>query len=298
MKICYKETNFKDKSLYLIEKVNEIVDDYKAQGYDLTLRQLYYQFVARDIIPNNQKSYDNLGALVNNARLAGLVSWYAIEDRTRNVRNTFHWEDPKELLSSAARQFDINKWAGQKEYVEVWVEKDALVGIVGQAAETYDVPFFSCRGYVSQSEMWGAAQRIIGKIDEGHQSATIIHLGDHDPSGKDMTRDIEERISMFLSNHGYSYYDFEIQRVALEMSQIRKYNPPPNPAKLTDSRCKKYIAEYGHSSWELDALEPSVLEDIIKRAVLEHLDLTLYREMEKKEAETKRKLEKYAREFR
>ena len=235
--------------------------------------------------------------LLNNARLAGLVSWHAIEDRTRNVRNTFHWEDPKELLSSAARQFDINKWAGQKEYVEVWVEKDALVGIVGQAAEIYDVPFFSCRGYVSQSEMWGAAQRIIRKLGEGHQRATIIHLGDHDPSGKDMTRDIEERISMFLSYHGFSDWDFGIQRVALEMSQIRKYNPPPNPAKLTDSRCGKYIEQYGYSSWELDALEPSVLESIIHSAVLEHLDLSLYREMERKEAETKEKLKQYARAF-
>lgn len=297
MKICYKPMNFKDKSLYLIENVNEIVNEYKAQGYELTLRQLYYQFVARDIIPNNQKSYDNLGALVNNARLAGLVDWHAIEDRTRNVRNTFHWEDPQTLLLSAARQFDINKWAGQDEYVEVWVEKDALVGIVGRAAGIYDVPFFSCRGYVSQSEMWGAAQRIIRKLDEGHKRATIIHLGDHDPSGKDMTRDIEERISMFVSKHGYSYYDFEIQRVALEMSQIRKYNPPPNPAKLTDSRCKNYIEKYGYSSWELDALEPSVLEDIITRAVIEHLDLSLYEEMERKEAETKDKLVKYAKAF-
>lgn len=297
MKICYKETHFQDKSLYLIERVNEIVNAYKAQGYDLTLRQLYYQFVARDIIPNSQKSYDNLGALVNNARLAGLVDWNAIEDRTRNVRNTFHWEDPQELLLSAANQFDINKWAGQDEYVEVWVEKDALVGIVGQAAQTYDVPFFSCRGYVSQSEMWGAAQRIMRKLEEGREHATIIHLGDHDPSGKDMTRDIEERICMFLAHHGFADFDFEIQRVALEMSQIRKYNPPPNPAKLTDSRCKKYIAEYGYSSWELDALEPSVLEGIINTAVLEHLNLPLYRKMEQKEAEIKRNLTRYARNF-
>lgn len=297
MKICYKETNFQNKSLYLIEKVNEIVNDYKSQGYELTLRQLYYQFVARDIIPNNQKSYDNLGALVNNARLAGLVDWTAIEDRTRNVRNTFHWEDPQRLLTSAAEQFDINKWAGQREYVEVWVEKDALVGIVGQAAETYDVPFFSCRGYVSQSEMWGAAQRIKRKLNEGHTSATIIHLGDHDPSGKDMTRDIEERISMFLSRHGFEDWEFGIQRVALEMSQIRKYNPPPNPAKLTDSRCGKYIEQYGYSSWELDALEPSVLESIIHSAVLEHLDLPLYRKMEKKEADTRKKIKEYAKAF-
>lgn len=293
MKIGYKEMRFQDKSLCLIEQVNDIVDEYKEQGYDLTLRQLYYQFVARDIIPNNQKSYDNLGALVNNARLAGLVDWRAIEDRTRNIRNTFHWEDPKRLLVNAAKQFDLDKWAGQDEYVEVWVEKDALVGIVGQAAETFDVPYFSCRGYVSQSEMWGAAQRIMRKLDD-HDRATIIHLGDHDPSGKDMTRDIEERLNMFVSHHGFSPHSVTIQRVALEMGQIRKYNPPPNPAKLTDSRCGKYIAKYGHNSWELDALEPSVLESIIKDAVLEHLDLDLYEKMEQKESGIKSRLIQYA----
>ena len=298
MKICYQSFNFRDKSFYLIEKVNEIVDEYKEQGYDLTLRQLYYQFVARDIISNNQKSYDNLGTLVNKARLAGYVDWNAIEDRTRNIRNTFHWENPQSLLKSSARQFDINKWAGQDEYVEVWVEKDALIGIVGKASEVYDVPFFSCRGYVSQSEMWNASQRIIKKLDYGeHQHATIIHLGDHDPSGKDMTRDIKERIYMFCSEHGYGSECISIQRVALEMSQIEKYNPPPNPAKITDSRCNKYIEKYGFSSWELDALEPSVLEKIIKSAILEHLDLSLYKEMELKEAEIKEKLFRHADSF-
>lgn len=296
MKICYKETNFKDKSLYLIEQANEIVEDYKQQGYNLTLRQLYYQFVSRDIVPNNQKSYDNLGALINNARLAGLIDWNAIEDRTRNIRNCFHWEDPRSLLLSAANQFNINKWAGQSEYVEVWVEKDALVGIVGQAAERYDVPYFSCRGYVSQTEMWGAAQRIMRKLEE-HEHATIIHLGDHDPSGKDMTRDIAERIKMFAIHHGFDEYNIEIRRVALETEQIRKYNPPPNPAKLTDSRCGKYIKEYGYSSWELDALEPAVMDKIITDAVCELLNTELFEKMRQKEEKTKRELKQYANGF-
>lgn len=294
MKICYKETNFKEKSLYLIETANDIVNEYKEQGYELTLRQLYYQFVARDIIPNNQKSYDNLGALINNARLAGLLDWNAIEDRTRNIRNTFHWEEPREVLLSAANQFDINKWAGQSEYVEVWVEKDALVGIVGQAAALYDVPYFSCRGYVSQTEMWGAAQRIIRKLQGEHEHATIIHLGDHDPSGKDMTRDIKDRINMFATYHGFSECEIEIRRVALEMHQIRKYAPPPNPAKLTDSRCCKYISEYGNNSWELDALEPMVLESIINNAVAECLNIDLFKKMSAKEKALKADLKQYA----
>ena len=199
------------------------------------------------------------------------------------------------MLNNAASQFDLDKWEGQTEYVEVWVEKDVLVGIVGQAAEVYDVPYFSCRGYVSQSEMWGAAQRILRKLKE-HEHATIIHLGDHDPSGKDMTRDIEERLNMFLNAHD-CYGNLTIQRVALEMEQIRKYNPPPNPAKLTDSRCKKYIMEYGRSSWELDALEPSVLSNIITSSVREHLDIDLYNDFKREENRIKRELERYAADF-
>lgn len=294
-KIQYKDINFKSKSLDLIRWVNEIVGDYAAQGYNLTLRQLYYQFVARDIIPNNQRQYDNLGELVNNARLAGLVDWHAIEDRTRNVKNTFHWQNPNLLLESAARQFNIDKWEGQPTYVEVWVEKDALVEVVGKPAEALDVPYFSCRGYVSQSEMWAAAMRIKKQLCN-HDNAVIIHLGDHDPSGKDMTRDIEERIKMFLAQDGYDDY-FRIDRIALNMEQIEKYAPPPNPAKLTDSRCNKYIAEFGYESWELDALEPRVLDDLITDAILCNLDQDLYTQKEIEENEIKDKLIRYASDF-
>ena len=296
-KIKYKDINFRDRSLDLINWVNEIVETYSDQGYNLTLRQLYYQFVARDIIPNNQKQYDNLGELVNNARLAGLVDWYAIEDRTRNVRNTFHWQNPSSLLQNAAQQFNINKWENQPTYVEVWVEKDALVEVVGKPAEAYDVPYFSCRGYVSQSEMWAAARRIERKLNE-HERAVIIHLGDHDPSGKDMTRDIEERIQTFLINDGYFGECFSINRIALNMDQIERYNPPPNPAKLTDSRCGKYIREYGNESWEHDALEPSVLDNLKSETNLCYLDKDLYDTMARKEEKIKTELSAYARAFR
>lgn len=295
-KIQYKEIDFRDKSLHLIEWANKIVEDYDEQGYNLTLRQLYYQFVARDIIPNNQRMYDNLGALINNARLAGLVDWRSIEDRTRNVKNTYHWQDPRRLLESAAKQFDINKWEGQRNYVEVWVEKDALVEVIGKAASRYDTPYFSCRGYVSQSEMWGAAMRIKDKLRYEHDRAIIVHLGDHDPSGKDMTRDIDERIKMFLEKDGFDGR-FEIQRVALEMSQIKKFNPPPNPAKLTDSRCGGYISKYGYSSWELDALEPSVLDNIVRSSILDNLDLDLYNEKLAEEEATRDRLLAYAKKF-
>lgn len=242
-KIEYKSIKFQQKSLELIRLVNQVVEEYQAQGYELTLRQAYYQLVARGYIPNNERSYKNIGNLINDGRLAGLIDWHSITDRTRNLRSNSHWDNPADVIASARYSYLLNKWDGQPNYVEVWVEKDALVDIVGQACRPLDTPYFSCRGYTSQSEMWSAAQRFISQ--DYRDNRVIIHLGDHDPSGIDMTRDIQERLQMFGA-------DVYVKRVALTMNQIGTYNPPPNPAKITDSRASKYIDEYGNESWELD----------------------------------------------
>lgn len=266
-KIQYKEINFRGKSLDLINLVNQVINEYKNQGYELTLRQTYYQLVARGYIPNNERSYKNIGNLINDGRLAGLIDWYSIVDRTRNLRGNNHWDKPEDVIASARYSYLLNKWDGQPNYVEVWVEKDALVDIVGQACIPLDTPYFSCRGYTSQSEMWSAAQRF---IDQSYRdNCYIIHLGDHDPSGIDMTRDIQERLQMFGA-------DVYVKRVALTMNQIETYNPPPNPAKLSDSRCGKYVDEYGDESWELDALEPSVITNIITNEVTAFRDDEIY----------------------
>lgn len=281
-KIQYKEIRFRQSSLDLIGLVNEVINDYKAQGYELTLRQVYYQLVARGYIPNNERSYKNIGNLINDGRLAGLIDWYAITDRTRNLRGNSHWDTPAEVIESAKYSYLLDKWEGQPNYVEVWVEKDALVDVVGQACRPLDVPYFSCRGYTSQSEMWMAAQRF--KRQNFRAQRIIIHLGDHDPSGIDMTRDIQERLDMFGA-------DVYVKRVALTMEQIDFYSPPPNPAKITDSRCDKYIAQYGHESWELDALEPKVITDLIKEQVTMYRDDDLYQQVCSKESREKRELQ-------
>lgn len=156
-KIEYKSIKFQQKSLELIRLVNQVVEEYQAQGYELTLRQAYYQLVARGYIPNNERSYKNIGNLINDGRLAGLIDWYSITDRTRNLRSNSHWDNPADVIASARYSYLLNKWDGQPNYVEVWVEKDALVDIVGQACRPLDTPYFSCRGYTSQSEMWSAA---------------------------------------------------------------------------------------------------------------------------------------------
>lgn len=282
-KIQYKEINFRGKSLELIRLVNEVVDEYRAQGYELTLRQAYYQLVARGYIPNNERSYKNIGNLINDGRLAGLIDWHSITDRTRNLRGNSHWNNPADVIASAKYSYLLNKWEGQPNYVEVWVEKDALVDIVGQACYPLDTPFFSCRGYTSQSEMWGAAQRFI-RQNKHRDNCYIIHLGDHDPSGIDMTRDIQERLKLFGA-------DVYVKRVALTMEQIGTYNPPPNPAKITDSRCSKYMEEFGDESWELDALEPKVITDLIKEQVTMYRDDEIYQAVCDREEREKEELQ-------
>ena len=275
-KIAYIEKNFRKDKLILIDKINEVIRNYTMQGYNLTLRQVYYQLVARAIIENNEKSYKNIGNLISDARLAGLIDWNAIEDRTRNMRGNSHWSTPGQIIDSAAYSYHLDHWEGQENYVEVWVEKDALIGIVGQICGQLDVNFFSCRGYVSQSEMWSAAQRLKRRQDQG-QNVVLLHLGDHDPSGKDMSRDIQDRLRVFEA------YEVEFHRLALNMNQIEKYNPPPNPAKLTDSRATQYINEFGYDSWELDALEPKVISDLIERNVKIYRNEKFYYEIIKQE---------------
>lgn len=273
---------FREDSLAKIAFANEILQDLTSRGYTPTLRQVYYRFVAADRIANTQREYDNLGKLLNNARLCGLIDWTHMVDRTRNVQGVAHWEDPSEIIDACASQFRLDKWSDQPWYVEVWVEKDAQVDVIAKACDPLDVKYFSCRGYVSQSEMWAAAQRLLHKIDEGKEVA-IIHLGDHDPSGIDMTRDIRDRLSVFEAG-------CEVRRIALNMPQIEELQPPPNPAKITDSRARGYIAEFGEESWELDALDPDYTSGLIRKAVAEFRDDDLYEAREEEEREHRRAL--------
>lgn len=282
--ITYQDIKIQGKSRVLIDQVNQIIGEYQAQGYALTLRQVYYQLVSRNIIENTESSYKRIGELINTGRLAGIIDWTAIEDRTRNLRALPHWQTPGEIVKAAAAQYHRDLWEGQEYYTEVWVEKDALIGIVETAAERLDVPCFSCRGYTSQSEMWAAAQRIQGRMGEGRK-CVIIHLGDHDPSGLDMTRDIADRLAMFKA-------EVTVNRIALNMPQIREYDPPPNPAKITDTRAAAYIEKHGGTSWELDALPPDALDRLITETIETYLDWKLYAEAEARQDREREKIKR------
>lgn len=269
-RIAYEDWNPSEKSLEIVARANAVCREYQAQGYDLTLRQLYYQFVARGWLANNQRNYKSLGATIDKARKAGLMDWSYIVDRTRNLRGLYTYADPASIVSAMEDDYHVDLWEGQDFRMEVWVEKEALAGVVQRAANSRGVNYFSCRGYVSQSELHSAALRHRNYEATG-QSVVVVHLGDHDPSGIDMTRDMQERLELYGAGT-------EIKRVALNWDQIDQYSPPPNPAKLTDSRAKGYISEFGGSSWELDALNPDTLANLITGEIDNHLDQDAYDE--------------------
>lgn len=261
MRETFVNKSFYSSSLKLVEQANAILNEMAAMGYVLTIRQLYYQFVARGFIGNTLNNYKRLASVIDDARKAGLVDWEAIEDRTRYLRRIATYRDPKDFLQKRIPGYAEALWRNQETYCEVWVEKDALVSVVERACNEWRMPFFACRGYASSSELYAAGKRLAWKVAEG-KHVVILHLGDHDPSGLDMTRCNDDAIQMFSRTR-----HIDVQRLALNIDQVRAYNPPPNPAKETDSRFAQYAAEFGEESWELDSLHPRVIEELISGAV-------------------------------
>lgn len=274
---------FRAKTLTIIEQANTILAEYSRQGFVLTLRQLFYQFVARVILPNKQTEYDRLGDAMANARRAGLVDWRHIEDRTRSLETYTCWDSPAELLRAAAEQYRIDLWADQKYRPESWIEKSALIGVIEPACLRWRVPHMAARGYPSVSELYAAGKRFARYIADGY-APIVFYLGDHDPSGLHMGRSLREELSL------YARHPIEVRRIALNLDQIRELGLPPNPAKETDSRYAQYVEETGtDESWELDALSPTVIDGLLERAISDLVDRPSWdRALREEEAEKDR----------
>jgi hypothetical protein len=291
MKQCFVEKRFSPASLALIETANGIINEYEALGFRLSLRQLYYQLVARDYIENTVQSYKRIGGIISDARDAGLVDWDAIEDRGRVPYLPPAWSSPAEIVKAAANQFRVDRWQGQDNYVEVMVEKDALSGILRPVCSTWHVRFSANKGYSSSTAMYDAGQRLLEQWNNG-KSLNLIYLGDHDPSGIDMTRDIRERLYQYGEQ-----IDISVTRLALNMDQVETWNPPPNPAKETDSRFAGYRVEFGETSWELDAVEPQTLAGLVENHIRQLVDGSQWNKIAAKEKAMRDELLKFAKEY-
>lgn len=279
MREQFIDKRFTAASQKTIEQANEIIEAYQADGIQLTLRQLYYQFVSRNWLENNQRNYKNLGNILNDARLAGLVDWRAIDDLGRIPAIPYFYDDLDqfvEQMRNMANGYSLDLWTGQDFYVELHVEKQALSSVLAPIAEEWGIAFSMNKGYSSATALYRASKRFIEAAEAGREGV-VIYCGDHDPSGEDMVRDVHDRLSVFGA-------DVEVRKVALTMEQVKRYKCPPNPAKTTDIRSAAYIREHGRYSWEIDALEPKALRKIVSDEIKSLCDM-------KKRAETEKKMQ-------
>lgn len=288
MKIKFRDIKMSKGNKERLGLINDIIEEYQNDGYVLTLRQLYYQLVSRDIIPNKQTEYTKLSILLKEGRMAGIVDWEAIEDRLRRPSKPSAFDSPAEKLDAAIFQYAKPRQRGQTTYVEVWVEKDALSGVLKRVTERYHIPILVNRGYSSASAMFDAYQRFEREYYMD-KNIKILYLGDYDPSGIDMIRDVEDRTMEFFQGAAQDV-DFEVISIALTKEQIIQYNPPPNPAKMTDPRAKDFVREHGSTSWEVDALRPDVLNKILEDAIQSYIDLDLYNKILEEEGNEREKL--------
>ena len=278
-----KGKRLQKKRRHLLDKAIEIIEKYERGGYRITVRQVFYQMVTLGLIDNNKKEYDRIVEILVDGRMSGEIDWDTVVDRARRRMMPNQFSSMKEFVGVVKDSFRKPRWEDQVHYIEVMVEKEALAGILEPIARKYHVSLIANKGYSSASAMYEAALRIKEKMEKG-KICHVLYLGDHDPSGVDMGRDIEERLVEFEC-------EVEVERIALTMEQIRKYHLPSNTVKTTDSRSTKYIKKYRNKSWELDALNPEILTDLLKSSILVYLDEDKYREMKRQEKAEKTRLQ-------
>jgi len=254
-----------------LDKLNKVkiilkeLDEYKP----LTLRQIYYQLVGKGYIENNKSQYTMLSTLLKNARIENLIDWSDMEDRVRVFNNYSGFEDEIDFINNENYYFLENykrNLLQTQDYIEIWIEKDALSTIFSKIAKQYTIPVVVCKGFSSVSFL----NNLKDRASNCNRKITMLYFGDLDPSGMAMLEAMQTTLidEMNVSN-------IEFKRKALELEDVEKYNLPHNPdaVKAKDSRAKKYVEKYGDVAVELDALDPRVLEDKIEKAILDEIDI-------------------------
>lgn len=265
-------------------KRNRVVDMARvilSEHHPMTLRQVFYQLVARQAIANIEARYKDLSDWLVTARQEDVIPWDWIEDRLRQPRTVSMWRDIADFAETAKRAYRRDVWTTQERLVEVWSEKDALAGIFEDVLESYGVTLNVGRGY----DGWDSLYRAALRYHEWKGDVMVLYFGDFDPSGKDMSRSLSERLGFFGTCP-------QIKVCALLFEDIERYDLPPAPAKKTDSRSAAFIARYGDMAVELDALPIQVLRDRLRSAVESHMDLEALANVQVQEAEDRRKIKR------
>lgn len=244
------------KTITLIETAREIL----AADHPMTVRQVYYQLVSRQVIKNNRGQYQAVSAALVDARKEKIIPWEWIEDRLRKPRDVAMWRDLADF-AQVAQQYRRDVWHTQPTCIEVWLEKDALSGIFEDVLDRYGVTLNVGRGFDGWDSIYHAAERY-GDGD----GITVLYFGDFDPSGECMYHSLRERLAFFKSCP-------EIIKCALTADDIERYHLPPDFAKVTDTRHDAFVAKHGDISVELDALPGDVLRQRLVDEVESRMDL-------------------------
>lgn len=292
----------KERSQETLDSALSIAGEYDG---NLTVRQLYYQLVARGFIPNSQESYKRLVAILTEGRLSGDFPFEWLLDRTREARPGSFTGDQvvvEDALANAARQLRRapeawlwrDRWLGQPYHVSVWVEKEALAGVFEGPCEELGVAWFVLRGYSSLSALSQWVDNVSTACTDGGQvieEAVVLYFGDHDPDGWEIPRSAERNVQAIAEVRGVLLPEVTFERVALVREQIDRYKPPPFPAKESSSRFESYVREHGlRDAWELDALRPEVLEALIREGVGRYFDEEIHEENEGVVARARREM--------
>lgn len=225
----------------------------------MTVRQVFYQASVRGIVEKTEAGYTKVQTDLVFMRKEGMMPYSWLADATRWMRRTKSHDSFAHALYETAKFYRKNLWTKNPSYVEVWIEKDALAGIVFDVTEEYDVPLMSARGYASLSFMHSSAEAITA----AKKPAFIYHLGDFDPSGVNAAETIGKTLREMAPRA-----DIHFQRVAVTPMQIEEWNLPTRPTKTTDSRAKTFGSDV---SVELDAIDPDMLRALVQACIEQHI---------------------------
>lgn len=242
-----------------------------ADDHPMTVRQVYYQLVSRQVIENTRSRYQAVSDALVEARKNGIIPWGWIEDRLRRPRDVQMWDDLTDFSETVKHAYRRDVWKTQPVQIEVWEEKDALSGIFQDVLRPYGVTLNVGRGYDGWDSIHNAAERF-----GNGENVTVLYFGDFDPSGEDMVRSLKERLAFFGCEP-------EIIKCALTLEDIRRYKLPPAMAKTTDTRRDKFVEKNGDVCVELDALPMNVLRQRIKEEISSRMDLSELKRVQKLE---------------
>ena len=273
------------KSLRLLEQIKEVIEGY---DFALTLRQIYYQLVAKQIIPNEQKYYGQLSRLCVIGRDERMLPEDMFADRLRQIDKPSAWKNLKDFMVTVKWAYSKDKWIDQDKYIEIWTEKDALRGVIDTVTHAFGVGLLVVRGQVSRTAIYESYKRISKQVMDGKE-CHLYYFGDFDPSGLSIYDSLVERLERF----GPLGTDIHFERIALTADQIAEYNLPQDPAKQSDPNYRKFVAKYGDNVVELDSLPPDALRDLIKDCIRPNIDEDILLQTQEMEQEETKKLQEF-----